>query len=155
MKENKLKKLISELNKYRYKCKQWCYSCCTWINFLPEEFKLMQKELRKQWYTTAPNWKWSKYCEYLTIEWKCSVYNARPIVCRSFSNYWFLMRWNWKTVVTQTCIYWEKKIVIASKEFIEYWKEVLEKWMYNKNANKIMQDFINSKPLFDIPKHLK
>jgi Fe-S-cluster containining protein len=150
MKSNNLKRLIQELNQYRYKCKENCFECCTWFSFLPEEKKIIDKELKKQWYSEPPNWKWDKYCEYLTEQWRCSIYNARPIICRGFSNHSFILTWNWQKIATQTCTYWEKKLVIASKEFINYWIEVLNKWIYNKNAKNVMEEFINSKPLIDI-----
>ena len=152
----KLKKLQNELAKYRYKCKQGCYECCTWIQFLEEEKKLMDKELRKQGYKEPPNWKGSNYCEYLTTEGKCSIYSARPIVCRSFSDKKIQFNTEQWPVLTTSCTYWtSNKVLIADKDYLDYWKEVLDKWIYNKNTLNLMREFINKNPLIDIPEHLK
>lgn len=44
----------------------------------------MNKVLRKNGYDQPPNGKGKEYCEYLTAEGRCSVYEERPIVCQAF-----------------------------------------------------------------------
>lgn len=144
MKLNKLKKLQKDLDKFNYTCKKNCFECCCAISFLPEEEKLMKKELLKNWYKKPPNWKWNDFCEYLTKEWKCSVYKTRPIVCRSFWNIWFLLKWNWKKILTRVCTYAKTIVVQPSKEFMDYWDEVIKKWILNKNAENIINNLEES-----------
>lgn len=100
----------------------------------------MKKELLKNWYKEPPNWKGKEYCEFLTTEWKCSVYKTRPIVCRSFWNIWFLLKYRDKEMLTRTCTYAKRIIVQPSKEFIDYWNEVIKEWIMNKN----FEDIFNS-----------
>lgn len=89
----------------------------------------MRKELIKNWYKEPPKWKGSWYCEFLTTEWKCSVYNQRPIICRSFSDTRLIMkRWD-RQVKTQSCTYSKPKELTASTEFIRYWKDLYSKWI--------------------------
>lgn len=83
---NAIKKLRAQLDNHRYKCKEGCFECCTAVPTTEEEAKLIEKELRKQGYTKPPQGKGEKYCEMLTPEGKCSVYNQRPIICRAFSD---------------------------------------------------------------------
>ncbi len=140
MKLNKLKKLNKQLDQFNYKCKKDCFECCTAISFLPEELRLMNKELLKNWYKKTPNWKWNNYCEYLTTEWKCCIYNARPIVCRSFWNIAFLLKHRDKEMLTRVCTYAKTIVVSPSKEFMDYWEEVLQKWIMNKNCETILEN---------------
>lgn len=65
MKLNKIKELRKGLSQTSYKCKKNCIECCTAIKFLPLELKLMNKELKKNWFEKPPNWKGDDYCEYL------------------------------------------------------------------------------------------
>lgn len=129
MKQKVIKKLREQLSKVNYKCKEWCFECCTVVPVYPDELKAIKIELLKKWYKEPPNWKGDWYCEFLTSEGKCSVYNQRPIICRSFSNIkYILKRWN-RQVPTQSCTYWDWKEETATPEFIKYWLEVLEKWI--------------------------
>jgi len=133
MKINKLKALQKDLNNFKYKCKNGCFECCTKIIFLKEELILMKKELIKNWFKKPPNWKWNNYCEYLTKDWKCSVYNARPIICRTFSDISFLLKNKDKKYLTNICTYSKKrKVVVPSNEYLSYSKELMEKWISNK-----------------------
>ena len=157
IKYNVIKKLHNELAKIKYKCKDNCYSCCTWFTFLESEKKIIDKELKKQWYSKPPNGKGDTYCEYLTTEWKCSIYQARPIICRSFSDKKILL-WTreWKQILTPSCTYWQSKyVIIPSNEYLQYSSDLLTHWMQNKNAINVMNEFIWKYPLFDIPNHLK
>lgn len=121
---NALRKLREELDKNYYKCKSWCFECCTAVPITENEIKLMTAELRRQWLEAPPNGKGDNYCEFLTTEGKCSVYNQRPIICRSFSwTKWILQNRN-KKVATWHCTYWEWIEKIASTEFIRYGNEV-------------------------------
>ena len=140
MKLNKLKKLQEYFWGYKYKCKSWCFSCCTAIDFLPEEEKLMKQELKKNWFDKPPNWKGEKHCEYLTENWKCSVYNARPMVCRVFSDLKIELKvWD-KKALTQSCTHWKKDIkTTAPVEFIRYLSEINEKWIKNQNYFNIIK----------------
>lgn len=89
-----------------FECLKWCYECCTSINFTNEEKEEMEKEMKKNGYEQVPWWKWKDYCEYLNKDWKCSVYWARPFICRAFWNYKMpfmtcnhfaeeIHKWNW------------------------------------------------------------
>jgi len=130
MKLSKIQKIRKELERLpKYKCKSWCYECCTTLKILPEEEVLLKKELRKNWYTSPPKWKGDGYCKYLTKEGKCSVYHARPIICRSFWNTSFVLTApNWESIKTQVCSYANKIYeIIPSKEWIDYWKELITK----------------------------
>lgn len=129
MKQNNYKKLVKELNWYRYKCKEGCYECCTSFPLLESELKEMKKELIKKWYTEPPNWIGWIYCQFLTKEWRCSVYNVRPIICRWFSNVKFRMIKKDKEAFTKNCSYAKERIINASKEFMEYWNELIEDWI--------------------------
>lgn len=139
MKQAKYNKLKNWLDQFKYKCKEWCYECCTAFPALEQEAKEIKKELRRQWYTKPPNWiQW--YCEMLTKEWKCSVYKVRPIVCRSFSDRVFLMKSKFKQVWTQCCTYWEPKQTPVIIEYNEYWNEVITKWVILwMNPEKLLQ----------------
>lgn len=129
MKKHKLSKLKNRLSNFKYKCKENCFECCTAFPLLEEELKDIKKELRKQWYTEPPKWKWDKYCELLTTEWKCSVYNVRPVICRSFSDRVFIMKSKFRKIWTQCCTYWIPKQTEVINEYNEYWNEVIEKWI--------------------------
>lgn len=143
MKLNKLKRLQKYFATHKYKCKKDCYKCCTGISFLKEELTIMKKELRKQWYKTPPNWKGRDYCEYLTTEWRCSIYNARPMICRAFSDIKFIFKWPEKKIATQSCTYWsQESFVRAPKEFEDYWIENIENPVYNENAEYILNSLV-------------
>lgn len=60
------------------------YEMCGPIQYSPIEQHYMDKELKKNGYKKPPCGKGSKYCEYLTKEGACSVYNERPIICRAY-----------------------------------------------------------------------
>lgn len=154
MNYSKIKKLHNALAKLRYKCKENCYECCTWFSFLEEEKKMMKKELMKQGYKQPPNWKGNNHCEYLTEKWKCSIYNARPVICRSFSDIKFLMRWPKGKVLTQSCTYWKQdRYVEADKDYMDYWETLLDRWLLNDNAENIIKWAL---PLWiDLPNNLK
>lgn len=143
---NTLKKLRNQLDKVRYKCKEWCFECCTMVPMTEQELKLIKKELQRKGYTDPPYWKWKLYCAFLTSEGKCSVYNERPIICRWFSDVWWKMQRKWKSAVTQSCTYAPKRILPASQEFIRYWKEVSEDGIVMENAEEIMKSIIH--PIF-------
>ena len=64
---------------YEGKCKNGNYDCCGGVMMTPEEKERIDKVMPK-----APYGKGKDYCEYLTKEGKCSVYDERPIICRSF-----------------------------------------------------------------------
>lgn len=136
---NAIKKLRDDLNANRYKCKIWCYECCTIVPMSEQELKLMRKELLKNWYTDLPKWKWDDYCHFLTSDWKCSVYNQRPIICRSFSDIGWKFTKKWRSVVTQSCTYWEKKIVQATADFMRYIEHINENWIVMENAEHIVE----------------
>lgn len=127
MNTNALKKLREELDKHRYKCKENCFECCTVIPVTENEITLMKKELRKQGYLEPPNWKGDWYCEMLTTDGKCSVYSQRPIICRGFSNIGYKITKNGKSMVTQSCTYWNKEIRTATHEFVQYGDELMKK----------------------------
>lgn len=137
-----LKILRDQISKKYYKCKDWCYECCTAVPLTMIEIDLMKKELRKQWYSEPPNGKGTWYCEFLTTEWKCSVYNQRPIICRSFSGYKYSMTVKWKTIHTQSCTYWDGKVVVSSKEFIDYGLEVYRSGYVTDNTKNIIDESI-------------
>lgn len=140
MKIKRLKELQRYFWSYRYKCKSWCYECCTAIDFLPEEQKAMKQELKKNWFLAPPNWKGEKYCEFLTQNWKCSVYNARPMVCRAFSDLKLVLKvWEQKAL-TQSCTHWKTNIVTTAPfEFIKYLSEVNENGIKNENYFNIVK----------------
>lgn len=127
MNYNALRKLRTQLNKTKYKCKESCFECCTAVPTTEEEIKLMTKELRRLGYDKPPNGKGDEYCEMLTPEGKCSVYDQRPIVCRSFSDKSYRLKKSGKPeVFTPTCTYWVRKIVEPTQEFIRYMLGVLD-----------------------------
>ncbi len=130
-----MKKEINKIRKqivWKIKCHNWCYDCCWVIMFTKEEEILMKKELRKQWIKKPPNWKWDEMCEYLTSEWKCSVYNQRPIICRIF---WIVD--NPRTI----CIKLENvKLMKESFEMKKYWVRVIKKGLMNKNWMNILNN---------------
>jgi len=148
MKLNKLKTLQKQLSWFKYKCKNGCFECCGAISFLPEELKLMKKELIKNWFTSPPNWKGVWMCEYLTSEGKCSVYNARPIVCRCFSDLQFYIKKGNREVITPNCTYSKPKLVSISKEWFDYYNENLSKWILNKNAISVVNS-VSDNPLIN------
>lgn len=133
---NSIKKLRSQLDKHRYKCKEWCFECCTAVPTTEEEAKLIVKELRKQGYSEPPRGKGEKYCEMLTPDGKCSVYNQRPIICRAFSDIKYRMKKGDKEVYTWACTYGSWEVRNASQEFIQYGKHILEKWIVIGNVDE-------------------
>lgn len=143
-----IQKLRNELQKINYKCREWCFECCTVIPFLKEEYKLMKEELLKKWFLTPPNWKWDQYCEFLTSEGKCSVYNQRPLICRSFSNRRFVVTRGEKKIATQSCTYWDPILTPATNEFSQYLEEVNKKGFINENAQYIVKEIVKSNPIF-------
>lgn len=140
---NAIKKLRSQLDKHHYKCKENCHECCTRTPALDIEVKIMIKELRKKGYTETPKGKWPKYCEMLTLDGKCSVYDQRPIICRAFSDIGYRLKNKKTSFVTQSCTYWEKKIVDASHEFVQYGRTLLEKWITIGGDMEEIMDFWN------------
>lgn len=131
--------LRGQLSKNYYKCKDGCFECCTSVPLIAEEIVLMKKELRRNWYTDPPNGKGDLYCEFLTTEWRCSVYNQRPIICRSFSGTKFRMtKWD-RSVLTPSCTYGDWRIKEATKEFIEYWKELMKDGYVTDNTKHILK----------------
>jgi len=136
---NKIKKLRAQLDKHKYKCRSGCFECCTRTPALDEEIKLMVKDLRRQGYINPPNGKWDKYCEMLTSDGKCSVYDQRPIICRAFSDIGYEIKRNGRSIVTQSCTYWEKKVVSATYEFTQYSQELLKKWVVIGNIDGFLE----------------
>lgn len=137
---NAIKKLRSQLDKHHYKCKEWCFECCTITPALDIEVKIMIKELRKKGYTETPKGKWPKYCEMLTPEGKCSVYEQRPIICRAFSDIGYRWKVNGKEIITPSCNYGTKNVVDASNEFKQYWKTLIEKGVIIGAIDDIVED---------------
>ena len=125
---NKIRKLRQLLNK---KINCWsCYECCGVIIFSKEEKKAMNTVLLKKWIKSPPNWKGEKYCEYLDKDWKCSVYEQRPIICRGF---WLVNHEALK------CPIWKHTDHIAEpREMVQYRNSVLKDWVMNKNADYIL-----------------
>jgi Fe-S-cluster containining protein len=126
---NKILNLRKLLNKRKLPC--WnCWECCWVIIFSKDELKEMTKSLKKQWLHSPPNWKWNKYCEYLTSEWKCSVYNSRPIICR----------WFWQ--IDLDSLKCPKKVfsnlIVQPNEMKQYRTQVMKDWIMNKNADSIL-----------------
>lgn len=133
-------KLRKHFQKHHWQCKEWCFECCTAIWLTVDERKLMKKELLRKWLTNPPKWKWDDHCEYLTTEWKCSVYNQRPIICRSFSDQKLLIRvWDRK-ILTQSCTYWSWEIVEAPQSFVDYSSDLMKKWILNEYWEKLMKE---------------
>jgi len=60
------------------------YSSCGPITYSPLEQHYIDKELKKNGYKKPPCGKGGSYCEYLTNDGICSVYNERPIICRMY-----------------------------------------------------------------------
>lgn len=135
-----IKKLREALAKNRYKCKEWCFECCTIVPISEKEIALMRKELYKNWFQEPPNGKGDGYCEFLTVDGKCSVYNQRPIICRSFSGTKYIMKRDGKSVPTQFCTYWDWHEEIASTEFTRYGMEIMDKWVII-GSRQIIKDF--------------
>ena len=133
-----LKILRDQLSKNYYKCKDWCYECCTAVPLTMIEIDLMKKELRRQGYTEPPNGKGDLYCEFLTTDWRCSVYNQRPIICRSFSGTKFrITKWE-RSILTPSCTYGDWRIKEATKEFIDYGMEVMNSGYITDNTKHIL-----------------
>lgn len=63
-----------------------CFECCTFIKLSRYEKDRMLKLLKKKWIKEPPKWKWDDYCEFLDTDWKCSVYEERPLICRAFGH---------------------------------------------------------------------
>lgn len=133
---NAIKKLRAQLDKHHYKCKEGCFECCTAVPTTEEEAKLIEKELRKQGYKEPPNGKGEKYCEMLTPEGRCSVYEQRPIICRGFSDIKYRIARPWKEVFTWACTYGSWEVRNASQEFIQYGKEILKKGIVIGNVDE-------------------
>lgn len=75
---------ISEIHNKHLNCKKGCDSCCEAISVFPLEFAAIKKELqlegRKLPYRRFN--KFRKSCMFL-INGACSIYNSRPIICRT------------------------------------------------------------------------
>lgn len=138
MNHHKLMKLRAQLDKHKYQCKSWCFECCTRTPALDQEVKIMVKELRKNGYTEPPRGKGPKYCEMLTTEGKCSVYSQRPIICRSFADIGYKIKTKDKEFITPSCTYWDTKIVMATHEFTQYGRELLDKGCVIGNVEDIL-----------------
>lgn len=80
----KLRKARVSIPQCVFKCKKWCWECCTSIDFSVEEKQRMDLALRNNGYIEPPNWKGKDFCEYLDLEGHCSVYDERPMICRAF-----------------------------------------------------------------------
>lgn len=149
MKKNIRKKLQKYFWSYKYKCKEWCYDCCTYIWLLEEEEKEMRAELLKKWIKIPPKWKGDEMCEYLDEKWKCSVYNSRPIICRAFSDLKHEINMFWETKLLPWCTHGRQDIkVIANSYFHRYLKEVSEKWHTNKATETFFDRIEKQKELF-------
>ena len=103
-------------------CKKDCFACCWPIVFLKQEKILMDLELESKWLKEPPQWKVKKYCEYLDNNWKCSVYNNRPLVCRMF--------WNIEKLKCQ--FRKQTKFIKEDNKMQWYSKRCMEEWVTNK-----------------------
>lgn len=63
------------------KCKSGCASCCQSFKVLPVEFDYIQQQLNGRKIETNPS-PGPKECKFL-IDNKCSIYEFRPIICRT------------------------------------------------------------------------
>ena len=63
------------------KCKKGCDQCCMNFNLLPIEFEYIQKNLKKKHRELAPTSN-NDECKFL-INHICSIYEFRPIICRT------------------------------------------------------------------------
>lgn len=124
MKTQVIQKLREQLSKNKYKCREGCYECCTNVPVLEQEVKEMEKELRRLGYSEPPNGKGDKYCEMLTSEGKCSIYNHRPTICRAFSNIKYRLMGTEK--LTPSCTYGDGRIQDATPEYIKYGVAILK-----------------------------
>lgn len=132
---NKIKKLRQQLNR-KIDCGS-CYKCCGVIIFSKEEKRAMTKSLLKEGIKTPPNWKWDKYCEYLDKNWRCSVYEQRPIICRGF---WLVDHEAFKCPIGK-----HTNTIPEPRGMIQYRDSVMKDWIMNKNADKILWDILPSK----------
>lgn len=132
---NKILKLRKLLNK---KIDCWdCYKCCWVIVFSKEEKRAMTSLLLKKGINVPPSGKWSLYCEYLDVSWKCSVYEQRPIICR----------WFWQVDhEALKCSIWKHTDHIAEpREMVQYRNKVMKDWVMNKNTDTILWDILPDK----------
>jgi hypothetical protein len=72
------------MHKLQLKCKKGCDSCCESLTLFPIEYFAIQNELGTN--ANLPSKKWlsgvTKSCRFL-IKGECSIYNSRPIICRT------------------------------------------------------------------------
>ena len=118
----KIKKLRTQLENTKWKCKKSCFECCTRITMTELEKDKMDKLLLKKWFSAPPQGKGKDFCEYLDVEWKCSVYEERPIICRAF----------WTIDITGLQCTYNIKLREHNMKFIP--KQLLE---YMSSKNKI------------------
>lgn len=67
------------------KCKSGCDLCCMNYNIFPIEFKYILNELKRQQFKMSSKSDAKKNrqdCVFL-VDHKCSIYNVRPIICRT------------------------------------------------------------------------
>jgi Fe-S-cluster containining protein len=129
--KNIINKIRQQCDNWFIKCNDWCFECCGVIIFSKEEDRLMKKELLKQGLKTPPNWKWNKYCEYLTTEWKCSVYNQRPVICRMFG---IVDSPKAKCIILKDRV----NLIKETLEMKKYWFDCMNNWVCNDNAKSIL-----------------
>jgi len=120
---------------WKVNCKEWCYECCWVIMFNKEEKTLLRKELLRNWYKVPPQWKWPNMCEYLTIEWRCSVYNQRPIICRIF---WLIDNQKCRCDLIK-----QEKTIKETDDMIKYSKECMKEWFFNEATERILNNLKN------------
>jgi len=138
---NKIRKLRRLLDK---KINCWdCYQCCWVILYSRIEEVAMNKLLLQKGIHSPPNWKGDGYCEYLTVSWKCSVYEQRPIICRGF--------WQVDNEALKCPIWKHTDHIAEPSEMVQYRNRVIKDWIMNKNADSILWNILpDNKILWDI-----
>ncbi len=72
------------MHKSQLKCKKGCDSCCESLTIFPIEYTAIQKELGNEFVLPPKRIfnKIGKKCRFL-VNGACSIYNSRPIICRT------------------------------------------------------------------------